>query len=280
MTHQDFVKLVPDYVDDLLNDQEKKAFEAHLQTCPQCRSAVASLRAMRQGLRQHTEAHLSDEARLRLYEKFNEERQRRGESLLRIPADLVARVKAKAAATPEAARLAATGSKEASAIAASSGVHLAKTTGRGSKQLGRKMKQSAEHSVQHAAEVAKEMGKTVADVGRITTIESFEILQEAPQHKRKAILAPAKLMGQGLKAGMRMMTGAAKTAAKSMKGGAVMTRDAAETMATGMIESARVGKAMAESADKMKQAGQTLSQSFKEAGRRLIEEDDAPTKDA
>ena len=280
MTHQDFFKLVPDYVDDLLDESAKKAFEAHLESCPQCRSAVASLQAMRQSLRQRSKPVLSDEARLRLYERFNEERQRRGESLLRIPADLLARVKAKAAATPEAAKLAATGGKEASILAANSGLDLARTTGRSSKQMGRKMKQGAEHTVHHAAEVAKEIGKTMADVGRMTTVDSFEIIQEAPQNKRKAILAPAKLMGQGVKAGMRMMTGAAKTAAKSMKGGAVMTRDAAETMATGMKESARMGKTMAESADKLKQAGKILSQSVKEAGRILNDGDETPTNKA
>jgi hypothetical protein len=81
--------------------------------------------ALAENLRKATDTTLSDEARLRLYEKFNEERVRRGETLISIPADLLARVKSRAAATPDAAKLAAAGGKESVALAAASSVHFA-----------------------------------------------------------------------------------------------------------------------------------------------------------
>jgi hypothetical protein len=220
------------------------------------------------------DAQLSDEARLRLYEKFNEERARRGESLLKIPADLLARVKAKAAAAPDAAKKAAAGSKESASLAASSGTHFAKATGQGGKRFGGKMKQGTVNATRNAADVARELGRTVADVGRITTVESYEVLREAPQSKRKALLAPPKLAGKGMKAGIRLMTGTAKAAAKTVKGGAVMTKDAASTTATGMIESARMGKAFAESSDKIMEAGDALARGVKDAAKELSEKTD------
>jgi hypothetical protein len=219
-----------------------------------------------------SEAGLSDEAKLRLYEKFNEERARRGESLLKVPADLLARVKAKAAATPEAAKKAAASSKESATMAVDSGVHFAKTTGRSGKRIGGKLKQGTVNLTRNAVDVAKELGKTTVDAGRIATVESYDVLSEAPQGKRKALLTPPKLAGKGVKAGVRLMTGTAKAAAKTIKGGAVMTKDAASATATGMIESARVGKAFAESSDKMIQAGSALTKGVKDAAKEITDE--------
>jgi len=218
------------------------------------------------------DAPLSDEARLRLYEKFNEERARRGESLLKIPADLLARVKARAAATPEAAKKAAASSKESAALAAGSGVHFAKASGRSGKRFGGKMKQGTTNMARNAADVVKELGKTTVDAGRIVTVESYEVLREAPQSKSKALLAPPKLAGKGVKASVRLMTGTAKTAAKTVKGGAVLTKDAASAAATGMVESARLGKAFAESSDKMVQAGNALIKGVKDAAKEITDE--------
>ncbi len=271
MNHQQASALAPDYVDGLLDEAQRADFEAHLRECPDCQESVASFRALRQTLSKTKDMALSDEARLRLYQRFNEERARRGESLLRVPADLLARVKPKAAATPEAAKKLAGGGKEATLLAADSGAHMARSTGRGAKRFGGKMKRSASNAGRHLVEVAREAGRTAANVGRIVTVESYEVLREAPRSKGKALLAPPKLMGKGVKAGARMMTGTAKVAAKSAKGGAVLIKDGASTAATGMIESARLGKAFAESTDKLAQAGEQMARGVKEAARTVIE---------
>jgi len=223
-------------------------------------------------LKKASDAALSDEARLRLYEKFNQERASRGESLLEIPAELLARVKAKAAATPKAAKKAAVSSKESAALAAEGGAHFARATGRGGKRFGGKMKQGTVNATRNIANVAKEMGRTVTETGRIITLESYQVLREAPQSKGKALLAPPRLAGKGMKAGMKMVSGAAKTAAKMVKGGAVMTKDAASVTATGMIESARMGKAFAESSEQIRQAGDTLTSGIKDAAREVLDE--------
>ncbi len=230
--------------------------------------------ALAENLRKATDTTLSDEARLRLYEKFNEERVRRGETLISIPADLLARVKSRAAATPDAAKLAAAGGKESVALAADSSVHFAKATSRASKRFGGKMKQGTVDMVRNAVDVAKELSQTAVDAGRIATVESYEVLREAPQSKRKALLAPPKLAGKGVKVGMRLMTGTAKAATKTIKGGMVITKDAASATVTGMIESARVGKAFAESSDKMVQAGSALTKGVKNAAKEIAEENE------
>ena len=232
----------------------------------------ANRSAWAEKLKKASDAALSDEARLRLYEKFNQERASRGESLLEIPAELLARVKAKAAATPRAAKKAAVSSKESATLAAEGGAHFARATSRGGKRFGSKMKQGTVNATRNIANVAKEMGKTVTETGRIMTLESYQVLREIPQSKGKALLAPPRLAGKGMKAGMKMVSGAAKTAAKMVKGGAVMTKDAASVTATSMIESARMGKAFAESTDKMAQAKDTLAAGIKDAAKEITGE--------
>ncbi len=272
MNRETFLSLIPDYVDGTLSPDVLRAFETYLASCDDCQGLIEDYRSVGRGLKQMADdAQLSDESRLRLYERFNEERARRGESLIRIPADLLARVKAKAVRAPEAARKAVSSGKEATVLAAGGGKQLAVTTGRGGKRFGGKMKQGTVNMARHTAEVAKEMGKTVADVGRITTKESYEVLREVPRGKRQALLAPPKLMGKGMKAGLRLMTGTAKVATKTVKGGAVMTKDAASTMATGMVESARLGKAVAESTDAVVEATSTLTEGLKDAAKTVAE---------
>jgi len=240
-------------------------------TTPKSMKQAGTSDALTQGLKKAlADASLSDEAKLRLYERFNEERARRGESLIRIPADLLARVKAHATAAPEAVRKATQSGKESVTMAASGSMHLAKATGKGGKRFGSKMKRGTVNATRNTADVIKEIGRTVADVGRIVTLESYEVVREIPQSKRKALLAPPKLMGKGVKAGVRMMTGTTKAAAKTVKAGAVITKDATTTTATGMIESARVGKAFAESSGQIMQAGDALASGIKDAAKTVI----------
>ncbi len=273
MDHKTFMKLIPDYVDGTLGQADREAFEAFLATCEECQMAIENYRAISRALQYAAqEAELSDEARLRLYERFNEERRRRGETLIKIPADLVARVKAKAALAPEAAKKAAQGGKEAAVLATDSSAHLARATGQSGKRLGRKMKQGATHAAQNAADVAKEMGQTLVETGRIATVDCFQVLREVPRRKRNALLAPPKLVANRIKAGARLMTGATKAAAKTVKGGAVMAKDAASVTATGMVESARLGKTMVESTGQMAQAGEALLRGMKEAAKTMTTE--------
>ena len=275
LTHEEFIQLIPDYIDDLLHDDEIWALEAHLETCEICAREVASQQAIRQGLKKTSRTRLSDEARLRLYQAFNDERVRRGESLLQIPAELLARAKAKAAVTAQATQKVIQESKDAGQEIGSGSAHFAKSVSQSSKRFGKKVQRGARNSARNATHVAKEMGQTGKDVARIVTKESYDVVSQAAQSKRKAAVAPARIMGKGVKAGARMMTGGAKTAAKSVKGGAVMAKDGASVMATGMIESARVGKAFAESTDKVVQAGSKIKQSVKDAVKEVAEENEA-----
>ncbi len=273
MDHKTFMKLIPDYMDGTLSQADREAFEAFLATCEECQKAIENYRTISQALqRAAQEAELSDEAQLRLYERFNEERRRRGESLIKIPADLAARVKAKATLAPEAAKKAAQGGRDAAVLATDSSVHLARTTGQSGKRLGRKVKQGAMHAAQNVVDVAKEMGQTIVETGRIVTVDSFQVLREVPRRKRNLLLAPPKLAANQVKAGARLMTGTTKAAAKTVKGGAVMAKDAASVSATGMLESARLGKTMVESTSQMAQAGGTLLQGMKEAAKTIAAE--------
>lgn len=191
-------------------------------------------------------------------------------SLPTIPANLVACAQAKAKAAPEAANQVAAGTQKSASLAALGSAHLARTTGQGGKRLGDKMMQGAHNAKRNMADVAKTMKNTATDVGRIAVGERIEVLRAVPHSPRQALLAPPKLIGKGIKARWRMATGAAKTTAKIAKGGATMAKDAVSITATGMVESARVGKAMAETCQQLREAGLTVAQSGQEALYTLI----------
>ncbi len=269
--HEAFMKMIPDFIDNLLPADEIQALEAHLKTCEICAQELARQQAIKAGLRQTGRARLSDAARLRLYQVFNDERRQRGESLLQIPADLLARAKAKGVAVNQAGRRVVREGKKAKRDLTESGAHLAQVSGRGGKRVGRKIKQGAQNAAKNAANVGKEVGATARDTGRILTIDCFEIIGEARHSKGKALIAPARIMHNRVQAGVRMMTGGAKVTAKSMKGGAVMAKDAASLTATGVIEGVRTKRAISKTKRQVNKTSEKMKKSVKKAAKQVAE---------
>jgi len=104
MNIENFLDRLTDYLDGLMPEKERKQFEAYLAECEECQQIVNSFRAIRERLRETPVVNAPAEAKVRLYEALNAERARRGEPLLRIPAELLAQVRARAKAAAEAAQ--------------------------------------------------------------------------------------------------------------------------------------------------------------------------------
>lgn len=169
-------------------------------------------------LKEASELSLKPEARLRLYEKMNEERRKKGEKLLKIPAKLIAQVKAKGSAVAESVGdVAKAGGQSASQMHARSEqvIHTMKD---GAKSVGEKAFGAGKKSAHHGRDMVNETGQTILDSGRIMTSEVTDVVSDTLEHPLKAVVAPARLAGKGIKAGARMMKGGVKVAMSGVKG--------------------------------------------------------------
>ena len=277
--HKKFIEQISDFLDGTLSSTEQKAFQAHLAECASCRAALDNFQQVKAKLKESTNAKLSPEKRLRLYETMNAERKKRGEKLLRIPAELIAQVKAKSAAAEQAAGKVVTTGVEAATDVAQSGASFGGTMVGGAKNVGKKMAKTARKGAKRAKKMAEETRKTATDVGR-TMAEAAEIAGNAPKSPLKAVTAPPKLAGKGLKTGARMAKGSAKVMGEGMKGSIEMMAGGAETAAEMMIQAGKVTKSMVDGIEKTASAKNKLVNAISEGTKDIADAEPTPPDDS
>lgn len=216
--HAKWENLLADYLSGLLNEEDSHLFEAHLKTCPQCQAVVQNAQVLRKRLSPSEEKSLSPRGRLRLYERLNAERARRGEKLLRIPEKLLAEASAKWQAAGQAAGEVARHGAHSAADAGKSGATVARTMGRGAKAVGGRAARMTAKGARRARKIAAEMAKTAADVGRVATEEVADVVGDAMQSPFKALLAPPRMAGKAAKMAARVAKGGCKISVVSAKG--------------------------------------------------------------
>ena len=226
--------LIADYLDNLLPDDLKAKFEKRLKESPALRKAVDEMRALREKAKEATDGVLSPEAKLRLYERLNEERARRGEALLKIPQELLALAKAKAVAASEAAAEVAEAGAQVVQTAAKGGAKTVETAARSAAETAKRLGDAGKAVVEGGSEMAHTGLETAADVAS-TLSESAEVVKDVVDSPVKgAVTAPPKLAGKMAKVGFQTAKGMAKTGAKAAQ--------------TGIKAAAETGKAAAEAA--------------------------------
>lgn len=216
--HKRWENLIPDYLSGLLGEQDTRLFEAHLTECERCRKVVENARRIKGSLTPAEGAHLSPESRLRLYERLNAERARRGEKLLRIPRELLAQVRAKSQAAGEAAgEIARSGVRSAGQMG-KSGASVMGAMGRGMKAVGGRAARTAGKGARRVRKMGVEAARTAADVGRIATEEISDVIGDAMQSPFKALLAPPRMAGKAAKMAARVAKGGCKISMVGAKG--------------------------------------------------------------
>ena len=236
-----FMEKMSDYLDDLLSEEERKKFEVDLEECPECRKALDSFKKLREKMRGSVPKP-SAEAKLKVYEALNAERAKRGEELLKIPAELLKLVKAKSDAAVEAAKSVAGTSAGSMKELASTGADMAQQRGKSALNVGKKAAETFATGAKAAKDVAVESGKTMVDTGKIVTVESAEVMADSMKSPTEAAKAPARLAGKGIKAGVTMAKGAAKVMGKGIKGSAEVAKGTMEVGATTAKEAAKTAK--------------------------------------
>jgi len=232
--NRSYETMIADYLDNLLPDDLKAKFEKRLKESPALRRAVDEMRALREKTKEATEGVLSPEAKLRLYERLNEERARRGEALLKIPQELLALAKAKASAAGEAAAEVAGAGADTLRTAAKGSAKTAETAARTAAETAKRFADAGKVVVEGGSEVARTGLETASEVAS-TLSESAEVVKDVADNPVKgAVTAPPKLAGKMAKAGFQTMKGMATTGVKAAQ--------------TGVKAAAETGKAAAEAA--------------------------------
>lgn len=278
-THKKFIEQMSEFLDGTLSPAEQKTFQAHLAACESCRTALDNFRQVKTKLKETTDAKLSPEKRLRLYETMNIEREKRGEKLLRIPAELLAQVKAKSAAAGQAAGEVTAGGVEAAADVAKSGASVGGAMAGGAKSVSGKMAKTAKKGVKRAQKMATETRKTVADIGR-TMSEAAEIAGDIPKSPVKAVTAPPKLAGKGMKTGAKMAKGGAKVMSEGLKGSVEMMAGGAETAAEMMLQAGKVTKKMVDGIETTAAAKNKLADTVSKSAKTIADAEPESADDA
>ncbi len=224
-------KLIADYLDGLLPPKMRAAFEARLKNTPALQKAVEEVRALREKAREATAGALPPEAKLRLYERLNAERARRGEPLLRIPQELLAQLKAKTAAAGEAAAEVASAGTKAAHTAMQAGAATAQTAAQSAAQTARQMGKAGKTALKGSADALQTGLQATADAAA-TFAETREVLEDISENPLKgALTAPPKMAAQVAKAGLQAARGAAKASAKMAHTGVKTAAESAKTAA-------------------------------------------------
>lgn len=243
--HQKIIAKLDDYVRNSLSEKEYIEVAEHLANCEKCQEVLDKRELTRSRLRDASEMNLKPASRLRLYEKLNEERHKKGEKLLRVPKKLIAQAKAKGEAMAEAVGdVAKAGGQSANQMHALSGqvIHTMKD---GAKSVGDTALDAGKKSALHGKDMVDETVQTMVDSGRAMTSEVADVVKDTVEHPLKTVVAPVRLAGKGIKAGGRMAKGSAKIATSGVKG--------VLTAAKGGLD---IG------AESMKQSGKTLDAMF------------------
>ncbi len=276
--HEQWDALLPDYLSGLLDEEERRRFEAHLEECARCRKVVRNARGLKGGLTGSQGARLSPQGRLRLYERLNTERARRGEKLLRIPRELAAQARAKSQAAGEAAQEVARSGARSAGRMGRSGVSVAGAMGRGMKSVGGKAARTMGKGARRAHEMAAETAHAAADVGRIATEEVSEVIGDAMQSPFKAVLAPPRMAGKAAKMAARIAKGGFKVSMVGAKGMVEGGLGAAGVMGEMVRQQGKVARAMIDGAEEaMASSGEVAKKTA--AGAHLVAKARPPQDD-
>ena len=261
-------RLLADYLDGLLPADAKAAFEKRLQASPALRKALAEMRALREKAREATASALPPEAKLRLYERLNAERARRGEPLLRIPQELLALAKAKAAAAGEAAADVASATAQTAKTAVQASTETAQTAAQSAKRVARQAKKTGKTALKGSAEALQTGLKATAEAAS-TLAETGEVLEDIAEKPIKGtVTAPPKVAAKVAKAGLQAAQGAAKASARMAQTGlqvaAESAQSAAEVAKGSLKTAATAAKGAAQTA---KASAEVLSTAAKGAGK-------------
>ncbi|RLD01325.1 MAG: hypothetical protein DRI32_09525 [Chloroflexi bacterium] len=232
-----------------LPQEAQIAVAKHIADCEICRKSLEKREETRLLLREASEKPLQPAGRLRLYEKLNEERKKRGEKLLGIPVKLIAQVKAKGGTAASAVGdIAKAGGQSASRIGARSG-QIVHTMAEGTKSVGETALDAGKKSAHHGKDMVDEAGQTMFDAGRVMTSEVADVISDTMEHPLKAVFAPARLAGKGIKAGVRTMKGSTKIAASGVKGTVSVVKGGLDVGAESIRQSGETLGAMIDTAE-------------------------------
>ena len=278
-THEEIYPQLNAYLRHELSGAAQIAVAEHLAVCEICQTRVGELEKTRDLLKNASEKKLQPAGRLRLYEKLNEERRQRGEKLLKIPAELIAQVKAKGEAMAEAAEdVVAAGGESASRTLARSG-DVVKTMHEGAKSVSEEASGAGKTSIGHGKAMVDEAGRTMLDTGRTLTSEVADVVGDTLEHPIKAVVAPARLAGKGVKAGVRMVKGSAKIAASGVKGALSAVKGGRKVLAESVRQGGETADSMADLAETMLDEGQQVAGALGEGVQKVKdaqpEEDEA-----
>ncbi len=265
------VKAMRDYLRGVLSPARRAAVDEHLRHCEECHRRLEALREVEAGKAAAQQVAMSPEAKLRLYERLNLEREAQGDRPVPIPRELIAQVKAKAAATAEAAQHVARATGEAAREIGTGGAAVAGQATKGAVKVGKRAVRTARSAAEAALEMGKEALGTAADLKRIAVDETGAVLRKAKEHPVDLAATPVRLAAKGMKAGGRMMEGAAKSAYAAARGGAKTAAGTAATMGTAAIEGAKTGVVAARNAPRIIGAVKKLSVGLVEGMQQVAE---------
>ncbi len=247
--HEKIYRQLDAYFRNELPQEAQIAVAEHIADCEICQKSLEKREETRLILREASEKSLQPAGRLRLYEKLNEERKKRGEKLLKIPAKLIAQVKAKGGAAAGAVGdIAKAGGQSASRMGARSG-QIVRTMAEGAKSVGETALDAGKKSAHHGKDMVDEAGQTMLDAGRAMTSEVADVISDTMEHPLKAVVAPARLAGKGIKAGARTMKGSAKIAASGVKGTVSVVKGGLDVGAESIKQSGKTLGAMIDTAE-------------------------------
>ncbi len=247
--HEKIYPQLDAYFRNELPQEAQIAVAEHIADCEICRKSLEKREETRLLLRDASEKPLQPAGRLRLYEKLNEERKKRGEKLLKIPVKLIAQAKAKGgAAAGVVGDIAKAGGQSASRVGERSG-QIVHTMADGTKSVGETALDAGKKSAHHGKDMVDEAGQTMLDAGRVMTSEVADVISDTIEHPLKVVFAPARLAGKGIKAGARTMKGSAKIAASGVKGTVSVVKGGLDVGAESIRQSGETLGAMIDTAE-------------------------------
>ncbi len=277
------IKVMRDYLQEKLSAFRREKVEAHLRTCDECRRRLNALREVETAKGAVKGVEMPPEAKLRLYERLNVEREAKGERPIPIPQGLIAQVKAKAAATAEAAQHVARTTSEAAREIGMGGVEVTAQATKGALKVGKRAVKTAQGAAESAFEMGREALLTAADLKRITVDETAEVLRKAKEHPVDLAATPVRLAAKGMKAGGRMAEGAAKSAYAAAKGGVKTAAGTAATVGTAAVEGAKTGVVAVKNTPRIVGAAKRMASGLVEGVQQVAEakpEDDSSSEEA
>lgn len=269
-THKKIYPQLEDYARNALSAKERLLVAEHLANCEVCQEKLAQHESALALLKDASETELQPERRLHLYERLNDERKKRGEQLLKIPEKLLAQVKAKGGAAVEAAQDVAKASGAAAKQTGGRTVNIAKTMRDGAKSVGQTALGAGKKSAHHGKDMVNEAAQTMFDSTRIMTEEVADVVEESLKNPFKAMIAPAKLAGKGIKAGARMAKGSAKIAASGVKGVASAAKGGLDVGAESVKQAGATAKATLDAAESMLEGRNQVAEAMGKGAKKIV----------